>query len=368
VIGREIALSKFFEIEVGAAPYDMAWNDVNHDGRLDYLTANYGESSATLLLSQDDESFQTQTLPSGEGCLNGLINDLNDDGEYDVLLLGGYDSTLTFYPSIDGRFTTSIQWDLPDLIELPEERVEWARIRLIAIGRFFAGQAKCIAAALPNRIVLYQYAHGEFSIKQTLAVPFSATQLAAVDFDNDGVDELLAAHVDPEYMLAYRVTPSGAETIIEHPLDANFFGNDPQDVITSDLNNDGRPDFTAITFNREIHALLSPDYSPTVFTNTIPMVVNDLEAGDFDRDGEAELILAGYDVQNQVSSLAILCGDGPTHYARVVTIPVPQAFPVGQQFNIAATDFNGDGWADAVLLDRINNRLVFFANVTPIQP
>src|SRR5262249_26446468 len=47
-------------LAVGANPYSVAVADVNGDGRLDLVTANYGSNDVSVLLGNGDGAFQAQ--------------------------------------------------------------------------------------------------------------------------------------------------------------------------------------------------------------------------------------------------------------------------------------------------------------------
>ena len=71
----------------GTAPRGTALGDVNADGRLDIVTANYGSSNVSVLLGQAGGTFAAATTYAcgGTGPLNMALGDVNADGQLDIV-------------------------------------------------------------------------------------------------------------------------------------------------------------------------------------------------------------------------------------------------------------------------------------------
>ena len=66
-------------------PYSVTLGDVNGDGRLDIITANYSSDNASVLLGNGNGTFQTQaTFAVGDGPLSVTLGDVNGDGRLDI--------------------------------------------------------------------------------------------------------------------------------------------------------------------------------------------------------------------------------------------------------------------------------------------
>jgi hypothetical protein len=71
----------------GFAPKSVTLGDVNGDGKLDIVTANYGNDNASVLLGNGNGTFQNQnTFATGTDRPRSLtIGDVNGDGKLDIL-------------------------------------------------------------------------------------------------------------------------------------------------------------------------------------------------------------------------------------------------------------------------------------------
>jgi len=83
----------------GSIPYDVAVADVNGDGKVDALVANYADGTLGVLLGTGTGSFVLQANPPATGVANSVpysvaIADVNKDGKPDALVANRSTSTL----------------------------------------------------------------------------------------------------------------------------------------------------------------------------------------------------------------------------------------------------------------------------------
>src|SRR5215472_14825544 len=80
---------------VDGSPLGVALADLNNDGKLDAVTANYGAGSVSVLLGNGDGTFQAaQNIPVGANASTVAVGDFNGDGIPD-LAVGHYSNSAT---------------------------------------------------------------------------------------------------------------------------------------------------------------------------------------------------------------------------------------------------------------------------------
>ena len=125
-------------------------------------------------------------------------------------------------------------------------------------------------------------------------------------------------------------------------------GVNTQSVVVEDFTNDGLPDVAAANLDRVIllRGSGSTTLSPfeTIAARTFPeiMAANYLAAGDFNEDGNLDLVVSEYSTVFLANRVTVLLGDGTGVFAESPTTYTPEFAPSG----LVCTDFNNDGRFD----------------------
>ena len=278
----------------GFLSFSIAAGDFNGDGRPDLVVS--GSGSTGVLLNNGNGTFRPgPTLFTGFGG-TVVVGDFNGDGKQDVALSTGSGTIEVFLGNGNGTFQTPRVFNVGSVF-----------IQSIVAGNFVHGGLPDLAVlTVPNNgsqatsiTVLLNAGNGTFRRGQTISVGQDAAGLTMADFNHDGNPDLAVTSF----------LPSGARNV---------------EVLLGTGNG---------TFRSPI--ITTPGLSARFAA-----------AGDFNGDGNADLVLVDYfDIDESVLILQGN-GDGTFQPAQVIKFQTPLGFA-----NPAIGDFFGDGRQSIALSD-----------------
>ena len=322
---------------------------------LTYLNLGGGRFSKAII-------SKTQNIESGDGVTQVVLADVNEDGKLD--LVAGFTH---LFPKVGnvwvllgdgaGKFTNLIVYDTGD--------VHGSNLSIAVADVTGDGNLDIVGNALAQLSVLPGNGAGTFGSPilsgSTGSIPI-ATFVA--DFTADGIPDVVA------------VIPVGSEDVGIGELrlergngDGTFsltqtrtFDGNPNDAVVADFNGDAKPD-VAVTgtagFDGGRNGLrVSLNATGTlgaiVYYASPPFPLDDIEAADFDLDGDIDIVGAALDT----TAMALNNGSG------VFTGPFEMISTNGAAR--VAGDFTGDGKPDFIVLNGTNvSMFSLYVNSTP---
>jgi hypothetical protein len=248
------ALSAPMNFPVGQTPVGVAAGDLDLDGRVDLVVANYDGDSITILRQVSNPfanvtvmPFQVLEIPVGNGPHNVVIGDIDGDSRPDIAVANYDGNSMTVL-----RNRTTGPGIGPDSF---------------APGVHFSPGGNCIAFG---------------------------------DLDGDGRGDLAIAEWHSQVLALYRNVSSPGTIALSEP--ATFaIGNNPYTIAMSDLDGDARvdlalvgqlPSFMCIFKNQATPGVLNASsFAPRVDFPSGWNAVG-LSAGDLDGDGRPDLVFA----------------------------------------------------------------------------
>jgi hypothetical protein len=277
-------------LTVGLEPAGIAAADVNGDGAVDLISANVGDNTLTVLTNDGKGGFTLAgTFPVGHAPTFVAAADVNGDGSVDLISANYGDSTLT---------------------------------------------------------VLTNNGHGSFKLSATLAVGSEPNCIAAVDINGDGKVDLVCANSGDNTL--QMLTNNGRGVFTRSATVGVVAG--AAWVIGTDVDHDGTVDLvaasavalgstlTVLTNDGRGHFSLK---STTSVSGSAGMVV----AADMNSDGKVDLICPnnGNGIQG---SATVLTNDGHGNFTVNTTIPIGIAGTENHPNFVTTADFSGDGNPD----------------------
>jgi hypothetical protein len=316
------------QVVVGNAPKRVVLGDVDGDGDLDMLTANQGSSTVSVRLNDGAGTFGggseigVDTYPT-----RVALGDLDGDGDLD-LLVATYtgllnvrlnDGTGTFHPGQSVRAQVSVTDAVLGDVDGDGD--------LDVLATNF----------IPETVsVRLNDGTGTFSSTLEIATP-SPQSLVAGDVDGDGDLDMLVTSISTSTARIYLNTGPGAFTFSQSvPV-----GIGPTNAALGDVDGDG--DLDLLTANDFGYVSLCRNTGQGLFANTntagylLTDFINavDLVVGDVDGDGDLDLVTSG-------SAVGIrLNGGTATSSAGTLQLTGPDLLCAGDSSELLASSSTG---------------------------
>ena len=277
----------------GTYPKFIISADFRNDGIKDIVTANYHDSSISVLLG------------NGNGTLEPAVN-------YPV---GAYPTGLS---AADFRGN--------------------GKLDLVVANAINPHQTSCPTCGLQGVSVLLGNGDGTFQPNVFYAVASGTAWVSAKDVNGDGIPDIIAAayHVN-----AVSVLLGNGDGTFQPAINIRV-GKVPHSIAVADFNGDGIPDLAVgnmYSNNVEILIGVGNGHFKAGATFAVGQVPHSICHGDFNGDGKVDLASANINSDN----VTVLLGNGDGTFQPGVNYPTGKGTT-----SVYPADFNGDGITDLV--------------------
>src|SRR5215211_6745947 len=307
---------------------------------------------AVLAQAQAPVSFSGPTsFVAGISPVSVATGDFNADHDPDLAVANAFDGTVSvLLGSTAGGFSgpTNFAAGSPYVVAVGDFNLD-GDPDLVVANHEFPGSLSVVAGP-PG---------GSFSSPSTIASGTGTAAVAVGEFNQDGDPDLAVADYDTGRVLVL-LGSSGAT--FTGPTTVGT-GVDPVSVAVGEFNQDGDPDLAVAEESGQVRVLLGGPgggfTGPTaVLSGSQALgVLSSVAVGDFNRDGDPDLVVA-HRSGNQVRVL--LGGPGGSFGS-------PYNFPTGTfPASFAVADFNADGKPDLATTPPTTNTVAVLLNTTTV--
>jgi autotransporter-associated beta strand protein len=329
-------------LESGGGPVSVVAVDVNGDGRLDLVTANYTAGSVSVLLGNGDGTFRApQNLSVGAKPDSLAVADLNGDGHPDIVvghIHGAYVNVLL--GTGNGTFQPAQTINVGSYATFG-----------VAVADFNGDNHPDIAVATGTGVsLLFGHGDGTFAAPVNFSfgnVPFS---LAAADLRGDHKMDLAVTNFNGNNV---SILLGNGDGTFAAPVNYST-GTNPAALKLADVNSDGRLDLIVANRGSSTVSVLLGNGNGTFkpaqnfAAGSAPFSV---DVADLNGDGHPDLAVA--DIGSGTASILLGTGNGSFQSPQMIAEGVSTA-------GISLADLNADGRSDLTVASLGNGLTVQF--------
>ncbi len=339
ILGWQLQAQVIFKLSsspgVGSNPDSVVAADVNGDGKMDLICANYYDYSLTVLTNNGVGGFVLSGTYTVGGYPDPVIGvDVNKDGKVDLISVNGQDSSLTVLTNNgSGGFVLSGTYYVsnPPTSVVAADVNGDTNIDLIS-ANWDGGD---------TLTVLTNNGAGGFAVSSSPTVDSKPYSVTAADVNGDGKADLICASWGHNIISVLTNNGSGGFVLSS----TNAVGSQPYCVTTADVNGDGKVDLVCANFDGtwgNTLTVLTNDGTGKFVLSSSPVVGNGsiaVAAADVNGDGKVDLISANW----RDNTLSILTNSGTGGFVLATNLPVGNT-----PNSVTAADINRDGKVDLI--------------------
>ena len=305
---------------IGSIVGESALRDVNKDGVADFVMSSTISDSVMVTLGDEDPLFHTKVGLAGGEIGPFAVLDLDADGILDLVASEPFiNETLFLYRGLGG--------DQYELIEThPLANSVEDLIVLDVVGSSHPDVLVCDSG--PDQLWVFEgHGNGTFTLFAIYDYLGPIAHIGNGDLDGDGTDEVLLARLFSSLVVVNAATGDSVHYALPgqasiRPQAKDFDGDGHIDVISVDGND-------VVLLRGDGSGGLS---SPVILFNP-GTIVEGIASGDFDRDGDQDLVVTAFD-----ELLTVLEGQGDGSFTVRETHMVG---PGAESIRIADVDADG---------------------------
>lgn len=342
----------------GRNPSAVVAGDFNHDGKPDYITANFDSNTVAVMLGRGNGTFLNlgPGIPDSSSVSGATITaDFNNDGIQDLAVANTGSGPFGHSVAIllgrkDGTFEAAKSFEVgavPDGLAAADINHD-GHLDLVVAD--FGG-----TAGTPDMAVLLGNGDGTFqTARHFTAGPGFPFSVALADFNGDG--NLDAVVAQGGFSGAVSVLLGDGQGRFGSPQDLAA-GDREFQVVAADFNRDGKPDvaYLDIDANTLFVQLGNGDgtfQAPRGITS-LALAGTSFAVADFNNDGIPDLAIEANGL------VEMLLGDGTGRFRSLGTFSEGTASGFAFVPSLVVGDFNGDGFLDVAAPDGFGETVSF---------
>ena len=340
----------------GFGPFGVAVGDFNEDSNQDVVSAN-GSFGTSLMLNNGSGAFSLASgwpKPAGGNAFSVVVGDYNEDGHADLATSNQSANTVTIQLG-DGSGGLLSDTSPGNDVSLGGGSEPF----FIAKGDFNEDDHQdLVTANQGSGDVSLLLGDGTGGFSPAPGSPFHAGALprglAVGDVDEDGHLDVVTANQAGDNVSVLLGDGSGGLSITgasPYPV-----GDAPREVTLGDFNNDHHLDFATGDSgepgsNNKVSVYLGDGTGAFTLGTNSPFTTGNspfaIDTGDFDGDGNLDIVTANRFAENSRDDMSVLMGNGNGGFAGPLAVPASDQG--GAPTAVAVGDLNNDGKPDLVM-------------------